>query len=518
MATVSFKITFNEVSKTLSLQDTTDYAGQGLTIAHCTGTITASILTSAGSTTFYSNLTPPDVVPATSRFSVHTIALPLDANGNVLSGQYTVGYSVLNTDAPLAFNFQLNTYIYQSPTATVCIEVTVDCGDSQVTSTDVTNYGSNVSVISRVHTLYPPPATGLSPYTGTLASLTVNGIYTKTWTSEVVSTVTYVNPDTTTTIKTFTGVKEFEVVCDTDLCKILCCLDNIKKTYDGLVCKNPTAAANFRQNIYDPVNENAIYFMLAQTCGDATKASCFYDKILEISGCGADCGCGSSSVPIPVIPNSNVNNITVVDSPDASIAVTHTTTGNTTTYHVQVSSAYQTIITNSYNTIVAAGTLISVTPSGTNPKTYTVAFTGSIPAVENHIEVLLKLSYSGGTPNAVLTPTYLIYTGAKFQAQGSNVWTVNTSQVQLATVHLTNFLTTPTYTNFTASTNLMRQDGSLSLGLAETIGVRVAYIETNGTGLYLTFYSPLTGANLTIFDLFASVNFADIYFKLSIYA
>lgn len=538
MPTAAFTIAFDLSAKTLSLQDTTDYAGQSLTIADYRGTIRASLLTAAGSTVFYDNLGDtgaPDVVPNTSRYNTTTINLPADADGNILGGKYTVTYGLSNIALDTYFQ-QVNDYVYQNPAVTVCLQTTVDCDASQITSKDVTDYGPYVLSITRVHKLYAPPASGLGTFTGTLASLTVNGIYTTTWTAELVSTVTYANPDGSTTVSTFSGVKEFQVECDSDLCTILCCLDNIKKTYDRLVCVNPTQAANFRATIYDPVNENAIYFMMAQGCGNTTKAATYRTAIESISGCGKDCGCGTTDTPIPVIPSSNVGSITVVDSPDVSIAVTSNTSGNTTTYHVQVSATLQNIINNSYNSIVVTDTPdeLTITPTGTNPITYTVSFTGTIPDEENHVEVLIGLSRSTSSspPYAtIFSKQFVIETGTgNFNPHASWSWVFagnnsGNTGTSLATIQINDFLN-DNLNLFTAQCNIMKLQTPFAVWtptIATSFEVVVNYFEEDATKLYLSFIDKQSGAVLTLTQLFSFLpvvpsNLATIFIKLTLFA
>jgi hypothetical protein len=386
---ITFSITavFDETATPpqLRITDTTDYAGQGVPdLTDLADKLKVTLLAADGTHVVYNNVTPGtyDIPLASTRDNQIPIYLPLDSNGDILQGTYTVQLQFWDTTTPSEIQAQDFEYLFQCPCPKVKIEATVNCAKSQVTSEDVTDYGLYVTTLSRVHKVYPPPVLELSPYVSSGATITVTGIYTQTWTSEVTSTITYTYPDGHVTIIEVSGVKEFEVVCDDDGCKILCCLGNLNKTYNRLLAKNTTAAIEMWESTIAPAIKDIQLYMLAKQCGDETKAAMYLASIMAVTGCDGKCNdCGQTDKPSYVTPVENTNNITVVDSPDLSIAVTNDVVGDTTTYHVQISDAIQTLLASMYNTTVSTDTpdYLEVVATGSNPKNYAVNYVGSNP-------------------------------------------------------------------------------------------------------------------------------------------
>lgn len=526
MPTFSSSARFNLVSNLLVITDTTDFAGQGLTISQFDFKITVSAVTSTGNLVVY---TPPsgasyDIHPNTSRLNIHAISLPLDSDGKALDGVYTVSIAVFQSGVQNDSYAYTNVYTFTNPCVTMDLQSTIDCAASTILSEDVTDYGVSAISITRLHRVFPPPVLALSPYTNALAALTVTGIYSTTWTQEVISDILYRNADGSYTSIQYTGIREFEVVCDDDMCKILCCLNNLKSTYDRLVCKNPTAAMQMKEDRIDAILLDATMFMLSKDCGNATKAALYLQQVMDASGCTTDCsGCnGLDDAPVFITPSSSSSATTyVVDSPDVSVAVTSTVVGSTTTYHVQVSSAIQTLIATFYNTTVSTSTpsYLTVVTTGTNPKNYAVNFTGSIPTAYNrvHLKILIAET-SAGSGAAAITLTVIDALTGKFKVASGIVGTLNGAgaAVQLAFFTITNFLTTPT-TPYIAHADLMGYYGGTNPTFANTLGLEVHWFHLTTDQLVLRFYDTNAGVAIAWKDVFTRSGGKDVYIALSLY-
>lgn len=142
LTTISYNVAFaNHLStKKFIFTDTTDYAGQGVTIANVKFTIKVTAPTGV----IYNNLGnfgAPDIVPNTNRNNTTTILVPL-LSGLPEVGLYTFQVSVNDTinTAGLTKTF---TYNFASPSVTLSQDV--NCIAGLLTSTDSTNYVVNAT-------------------------------------------------------------------------------------------------------------------------------------------------------------------------------------------------------------------------------------------------------------------------------------------------------------------------------------------------------------------------------------
>lgn len=527
MATYTFSTLFNLAAGTIVINDTTNYPGQGLVASASHVKIAVSLAASTGNITVYN---PPagnnyDIQPSVSTANIHTITMPKDATGKFLEGQYSVtvlyyqtlapGVDALVTYIPVIYNFT-------NPCVTMDLQSTIDCGASTIVSTDATVYGSNVSSITRVHKVYAPPILGLSPFVNALASLTVTGIYTTTWTQSVVSSVVYLNADGSHTSITFTGIREFGVVCDDDMCKILCCLTNLKNTYDRLACKNPTAALQMKEEKIDRILTDALFYKLARDCGNSTKAALYLQQVLDDSGCTDDCtGCAGSGTPVYITPTAaSVSNSYNVISPDNSISVvTAPTGGTTTTFYISVSPQLQTLINNFYNVTVSTSTpaYITIVPSGTNPKNYAVNFTGTLPTVIDQVHVLLRLQLLTVSTMQVVVAEIGTRT-AKFK-DPSLSWTYligtanNTNDPAILTI--SSFLSVNT--RYIVHSQLMRVKQVFNPMAASILQVETAWFDDTLDSFVLRFINTATATPLSYKDVWVATQNQPIYIALSLY-
>lgn len=507
--TLSFNTTFDRSTGKIILTDTTNYAAfinLSNPANYVNGYIRITYTTGSGSIVLYDNLggVTPDIELIGGVLVWNAdINIPLTTAGNPLPADYTVlyqsnsGYSTIGN-----FTYSLNTtntYTYNIVDPSICIETVVDCATSTATSTDVTSYDiQNATIISivRAHTQYPPPASGYTvngPYN--LITVTYTPIVTTTWTIEIISTVTYLLTSGLYVIVQLTGIKEFQVLCDTNLSKILCCLTDLQKQYEALECSNPVKAENFKTNRLDPTQQHLLLFLAAQTAGNQTKMDQQYAAILEVSGCSESCNCNGTT-PTAVNPSQGgPAALFNIDSPLNTVQVTSTSAGNLTTFHLDVSTTIQ----NAINSFL------------TNPLGYSYCSK----------ELIIDTTTIGAFPNNYLniTQTNIAAVGPNIAPTGSHGIFLGTSSPNIANdyaeILVTNILVNPLLpANFTAQ--IMRRSlPNLGSTLMYDINCEILYWDTINNIIQLRLVNPISGQPLKLSDLTAG-GYAQIYITLLI--
>ena len=248
--TLNLQMTFNLVTELIGIVDNTDYLAQGVdpnTYA-ITGFLKIDCELSSSTFSVYDNLSGgagPDINIANGTSNIIPIALPRDSEGNILRGNYTLTYRVVAidgvTDLELTQSFSFN-YLVETPI--ICIDTQVNCSLSSAQSRDITDYiqaDATITSLSRAHTLYPPPASGQPNLTANLDTIIYTPVYTTSWQAEVITDITYLQTDGLIVVMQLSGVKNFQVTCDTTLSKALCCLSQINANYESyqsrVVCK-----------------------------------------------------------------------------------------------------------------------------------------------------------------------------------------------------------------------------------------------------------------------------------------
>ncbi len=526
LTTVSTQVTLNNVLQQITVVDTTDYAAQGVLLdgsVTVEGFLVITVASATGTTTVYSNGVgnPPDIDAVSSLNNIIPITLPQDTDGNILNGTYTITYSVVVDGGDPVVGVQ--SFAYDMALPVVCLTRTINCGSSIITSYDETEYGTYASVISRVHTLYPPPSSPLSNTVGTQAILTVGpNIYDKTWTQGIASTVTYVFPSGLQAVLLVQGTHEFQVVCDQGINKLICCIDKLYTRMLNLECKNTTEAKLFRQETFQPTLDAIVAYEAAVSSGASDLADKYYTRIIEMSGCGEECGCSDDS-PQQIVPVQGSGTTTIVTSPDGSIAVVPVVVGSTTTYQIQVSAALQQIINNIYNVTVTTGTpsSLTITQSGTYPnRNYQIDFSGSASAVNHQSSRLVIDMTNDGINYLSLGVTSQINTGALIGNFAAQTYLLGQSTPNIATdlavIRIAGVLATPTDAlNITAQMN--KTNGSLQYTNLNNLDCRILHVDNTTGVITLILYNPLTGSPYRLQDLLVGT-FDLIHISFNVFA
>lgn len=533
LTTVSTRTTLNNATQQIIVEDTTDYAAQGVPLDGTwpiAGRISIYLTSASGTSTVYDNLAGvnPDIDPNAGLTNTIPISLPLDSDGNAKLGTYTVTYTVTGQDN-LGNDVSVTstaTYDYDMSLPEVCLSVSINCVSSIITSYDETDYGSYATNIARVHTLYPPPASPMAVVTGTTSVLNAGpNIYDTTWTQGVVSTVTYTFPDGLLAVIELEGSREFGVTCDVGLGRIFCCLEKLQKRYDNALCQNPVKAAAMYEDTIKPTNEAMLMYKSALDAGATNSAAYWYAQIIARSGCGEDCGC-SADGPQQIYPAFASVGQFIVDSPDNSIAVIPEVNGTITTFHIQVSAAIQNLIANLFSTTVSTGTpsYLTITPSGTGSnRNYNIDFVPT--AITGASNACVKRFVIN--PSLDLTADFIEFTQDNLVNQGTKISNVGSQTVLLGTTVpnqstdvavfiISGVLVTGT-DPISVSANVMGSNTVLSYTNTKNLEAEILFVNTTTGVIYVRLYNPQTGQPYTLGDL-ASGTFDNIYISFNLIA
>lgn len=517
LTTLAFQPTFNEATIKITGNDTTDYAGQGIPLDGTYtigGYLMIQLSGPSGVTTVYNNLggVTADVDPNVSLGTVNNIDLPLSTDGRALPGTYVFTYNVkvlsgLTVVADVTQNF---TFTYDLDAVTASLSSIVNCQSSTVTSYDNTNYGTYATTITRAHTLYPPPSSGLPNQTvSSSVNIYPNNIVTTTWTQGISTDVTYTLPDGLIVQRNIVGTREFQVVCDTGLSTVMCCLDKLKTRFDSLLTKNPTQAALFFEETFEPTCQAMLFYYSAVQSGDANLADKYYAQVLSTSGCDSSCGCDDGT-PQQVYPSGSAANNYAIDSPDNSISVTSDTAGSTVTFHLQVSAALQAAIGALHNTTVstATPTYITINQTGTGPVDFSVDFNDApvsdLVGVSVKQFVLDPTATDGAGNYYVLATNNINQQGSGFQSTGSQTFALGQFTPNLSTdvalIKLNNVLAD----NANPSAVFAQVNGfldALDVTAQHTLDCEVLIVRDPEPAIVLRLFNPATGQPYTLADL-----------------
>lgn len=508
----------------LTVTDATDYVGLGLDPSLALGYIKFT------GATLYDNLGggTPDIDNGVSPDNTSDIPLPRETDGSIKNGTYYLTYQVIYNGVEAdGFTYERPFVLdYTSPIVQITLDV--DCTNSRLTSRDVTVYPATCELESRVHTIQPPVLSGLSNQVTSAASNVYQGITTGPWQSAVESTIlTRFEPPTVflleETIRGFQIPEGGVITCDTTLCKVLCCLIEIKQQRETARCdygvNNPTYIA--LDNKVKAITENITYFYAAERCADTVKAALFLSEIKRVSGCSDNCNCSAGKI-IPIVATPGTTQNFAVDSPDLSIDVTSDVVGNLTTFHVEVA---QDIIDSIKTYVVAAGTNITVSSAtvGTTT-TFTVNAPNATGTPSNRYYTRGKIAWNPswatpGQPLYLFTADELQKTGIAFKTPTYGLGTSPPALAgQIVVIGVSAFWATgvPAASKFTCQANIMQYNTGSDFTILKNVECEIFKISTSTDAFTIRLVDPSkSNAPLTFGDL----NTAQVYYlQISIHA
>lgn len=209
------------------------------------------------------------------------IDLPVDEDGNILQGTYTLLYCKSSDGLRTTRGTITLTYCLTIPTVAVGLEYT--CRTSTIVSTDNTNYDAYCSCtdaeitpsITRTHIVKYPTTmeTPIADVTSSAAEVTITPIWTKYWVSRVTSYLSYRMPDECYTgdtsyyvVGTITGFDDKTVVCEDCLCLLFDCITVvINKYFEAKATLSPYDLQKYRDTLSD-LQTLYMQYQIAEQC------------------------------------------------------------------------------------------------------------------------------------------------------------------------------------------------------------------------------------------------------------
>lgn len=366
----------NTTPKKFVFEDSDPYTAASIPLSGVRGVFE---ITSPSGVVVYNNTTygaGSDIVANIALFNAITIPLPNLANQAPEQGVYSVTYTVQINDGSNPIYYITETrsldFDYESPTASIVPQV--DCIQPLISVSDSTDYVVNSITPSYNRTLtlqYPANSGGATITNTTSSTITSDELYNGLQVATVSTILSYEMDTDLYVVDTVSGTKSINVDCSY-VCQLYCCLKSLNSRKENARGVNDYLFQQLESQFTDCMNILELLF-LAIDCGKQEDANNYISKIKQIADCSDDCSC-TDGTPSRVtglgIQNVNVE----VVSGGSPITVSSNTSGGITTYTVSFSSSLVTKINNSYNTVVVAGTNITVTDSGivNDVRTFTV--------------------------------------------------------------------------------------------------------------------------------------------------
>lgn len=436
ISTSSFSVTFDLTTSpgTFVLTDTFDYGSAGIPLG---GVLDCFTITAPGGNVIYSNSNfanpGADIVLSGGTTNVIPLYIPVlpvfpstvppPVSGAPVPGLYTFVMTTQINDGvnPIYYVTTTKTANFTFVAPTISIVQTVDCIGANFTSTDTTNYVVDgiTPLVIRNHDVVVP-GNPSSPYTTPqqVLNLIAGQFYNGLQTTTITSTCTWTYPDGSFITATITGTKSIAVDC-TYFCAIYCCLrsinNNIKK-YKGV---NDMLAAQY-EAIFAKVMGLVELATLAYSCGKSNDVSGYVAQIQALADCTSDCSC-QDGTPSPVygLGGGGVPvNVQIQACLNGAITVTSTPIPNGTLWTICLDPNLVAKINGLRNTVVAAGTGISVssansTIAGIPTTTYTVASSVVVP---NILSFKCTIEYQSVLPLVIVSQNNLQIDGTLFKA------------------------------------------------------------------------------------------------------
>ena len=295
------------------------------------------------------NFAAPDIIASTS-LVFGSVSIPLDVNGAILTGNYTITYTARVGGGVQPGDYVKKSivyYCYVSPVGN--IDVTNSVRLAKVTSKDMTSYpvAGVMPTITRVQTLYYPSSLVLAPTISNLVQIQLSypNVYTGTYTGNLSSVASYVFSDGLLVDYLITAVDE-TIVDNKTLCDIYC---GVKNLANDMLAAKSTGDFGKAGKIQETLSLVSILFTLyddAITCGKESDASNWLNQIILLANIVTGCGC-TGDAPVLVIPDGGggaSGTVSVIGDASFGTAVTSVTVGPATTYTVRLTQAYKDLI------------------------------------------------------------------------------------------------------------------------------------------------------------------------------
>lgn len=409
--------TLNTTPKKFVFLDNNPYTAASIPLTGVKGVFS---ITSPSGVVVYNNTSygaSSDIVANLSLTNAITIPLPNLANQAPEQGVYTITYSVQITDGsnPAYIISQTRTYDFTYSSPTVSITPQVDCIQPLFTATDATDYVVNsiTPTKTRTITLDYPANSGGTPVTNTAsATITTSTFYTGLQAVTVSSVLSYTYGTGFYIADTIAGTKSINVDCSY-VCQLYCCLKSLRNNVENNRGVNDVEFARWESRFSQAMAQLELLF-LAIDCGKQEDANTYISSIKTISNCTDDCSCTDGTPTL--VTGLGIQNVNVaVVSGGTPITVTSNTSGGITTYTVTFSAALVSQLSAMYNTVVAAGTNVTITDTGvvSGVRTFTVNAPWSNNVLKDSQWFRCTLDFT--------SPSTVAITTSNFETTGTNM-------------------------------------------------------------------------------------------------
>jgi len=364
MATINFLTTFSldTTPKQFTFEDTSNYLGQDAYITGCFQIVAPSGAVIYNNTDFSQG--GCDIWYSNSEFNQHLINLPIGTNGLPEIGVYTITYTAKDSDLSQTYT-HVNTYTYAYVRPTIAIEQTVDCVSPLFTSTDATNYTSNLvvpTVLTRTHTLsYPNGSAGQGSPTVSSGAVITRGaaqFFQGVQTTQISTYLFYTFADGLIVSDTVSGTQNITVDC-VNICNLRCCLNTLEARLEHEKCTNYTLYLQTKAT-FDLVMALVGLVQLNINCGNGANVNNMLNFIKELTNCTDSCNECGTDPNAPIIGVGTILNNVEVISGGVPIEVTSVVAGNLTTYSVKLSDTF----VNSVNIAISDLAALTIVVAG----------------------------------------------------------------------------------------------------------------------------------------------------------
>jgi len=386
---VAFEVDENNVGL-ISITDQTDWAAAGISTSNVQ--IFIQITDPTGLVWHPINLSLPDILPAVS--TNFQQLLQVDVYGNPMAGTYTVLYTAVVSGgvSPGTYTLAATTHEMCDTQPTICLDIHTDCLYMFARISDDTVWASSgFTLVSRSLTVTWPtniPGGGPAPVTtsSSYVDIPVGQLYTGAY--GALMTVVVTKGSTTYTIQVRKSLSANCVQSGQDLCSMLCCLEG---AYSRMISNDSQIQKTSLSDYYMMV----ALMQQAQaqaSCGHGEQLKDTLRRFYALGKCNQNCGCGGCAdgdcgdtgptLMVPIHPGAGSGQsvvYTIVGGTGINVNY------NSGTLTWTISLANGNLISDLYNTVVAAGTGISVARTGPvgSPPVYTDTVTNTAPVQDS---------------------------------------------------------------------------------------------------------------------------------------
>lgn len=245
------------------------------------------------------------------------VSIPTDIDGNYLEGSYTFDVKITPPVNPESIDSETYALDLLDQDFELDINVFEDCYAKYLIIEDKTVYPDGFTP-TRTITIDHPVIRDEDDIADTVSSTAVTTVSLTRSSGTAYENVTYgikssaVIIDETDADPFFFGVEyyypevsvEHKIVCNTDACNVIACVDKTIKALHALACKKGGIAALPKEDadLFSSILSALAMYNYAILCKDAERIRYWYDELKTLVG---DCGCDEATGPI-AIPDSNL--------------------------------------------------------------------------------------------------------------------------------------------------------------------------------------------------------------------